>query len=215
MDAVRTRSARTGTAWTGAAWTDAVRAAGTRMHKVRAGERSHVPAMALLLALLLGAPLAAAAAAQESGAQEAGAGAEADASTPAPAEAADAPPPGTGDAWIDLRLADMDRYAARYRQAFVDEIARYLEAPRELLVDALDRGMRPGDVYYACALARAAGRACRGVIDAWRANADRGWPGVAGQLDLEPGDALHARIREDIEASYRRWARPVDHLEGS
>src|SRR5690606_27505911 len=100
---------------------------------------------ALLLALLLGAPLLAAA-----GVQDAGAGVEADDAPPAPAQAADAPPPGTGDAWIDLRLADMDRYAARYREAFVDEIARYLEAPRELLVDALDRGMRPGDVYYAC-----------------------------------------------------------------
>ncbi len=165
---------------------------------------------ALLLSLLLGAPLLAAA-----GVQDAGAGVQADDAPPAPAQAADAPPPGTGDAWIDLRLADMDRYAARYREAFVDEIARYLEAPRELLVDALDRGMRPGDVYYACALARAAGRACRSVIEAWRANADRGWPGVAEQLELDPAGALHARIREDIGASYRRWARPVDHLDGS
>src|SRR5690606_40943610 len=67
--------------------------------------------------------------------------------------------PGTGDDWIDARLADMDRYAARYPEAFIDEIARYLEAPRQLLAAALDGGgMRPGDVYYACALARASGR---------------------------------------------------------
>src|SRR5690606_37020007 len=129
------------------------------------------------------------------------------------ADVADAPPPGTGDAWIDVRLDDMDRYAARYREAFVDEIARYLEAPRPVLVEALERGMRPGDLYYACALARAAGRSCRSVIDAWRANAGSGWPGVAAQLELEPDDGLHARIREDVRASYRRWARPHDHLQ--
>ena len=217
MGAVLKQAARADAAWTGTARASTAGPSSAQVNvthtnaapacTVRAGKRRRVPAAALLLALLLGAPLAAA------GVQDAEAGVEVD--QPAPAEVADAPLPGTGDAWIDLRLADMDRYAARYREAFIDEIARYLEAPRELLVDALDRGMRPGDVYYACALARADGRACRGVIDAWRANADRGWPGVAEQLELDPAATLHARIREDIDASYRRWARPVDHLDGS
>src|SRR5690606_18344653 len=84
--------------------------------------------------------------------------------------------PGTGDDWIDARLADRDRYAARYPEAFIDEIARYLEAPRQLLAAALDDGgMRPGDVYYACALARASGRSCRSLIDAWRNDPRDGW----------------------------------------
>lgn len=144
----------------------------------------------------------------------AGAGARDDGRTTVPdiADTADAPPAGTGDAWIDLRLDDMDRYAARYREAFIDEIARYLEAPRPVLVEALERGMRPGDLYYACALARAAGRSCRSVVNAWRANPGGGWPDVAVQLELGPGDGLHARIREDVRASYRRWARPDSHL---
>jgi hypothetical protein len=119
--------------------------------------------------------------------------------------------PGTGDAWIDLRLDDMDRYAARYRDPFIDEIVRYLEAPRELVVEALDGGMRPGDVYYACAMARVSGRACRGVVEAWRAEGEGGWPAVLERLDLPPRE-LHPRLREEIRASYRRWARPDDQL---
>ena len=103
---------------------------------------------ALVLALLACGPPAAVAAAQD--------GDRAPATDAA--DVADAPPPGTGDAWIDVRLDDMDRYAARYREAFVDEIARYLEAPRPVLVEALERGMRPGDLYYACALARERGQ---------------------------------------------------------
>ena len=125
--------------------------------------------------------------------------------------AAEEPDTGTGDDWIDARLRDMDAYAARHRDAFIDEIVRYLEAPRPLVDEALTAGgMRPGDVYYACALARASGRACRTLVDAWREASGAGWESVAGQLGLESDARLHARIRDDIGASYRRGARPID-----
>lgn len=124
-----------------------------------------------------------------------------------PAEALET---GTGDDWIDARLRDMDTYAARHRDAFIDEIVRYLEAPRPLVDEALaEGGMRPGDVYYACALARASGRSCRTLVDAWR-DAGGGWESVAERLELEPDTRLRPRIRDDIGASYRRWARPID-----
>ena len=147
-------------------------------------------------AMLLAACLASAAGAQQA---------------TAPTDAPGAPATATGNAWIDLRLRDMDRYAGRYPGAFADEIVRYLEAPRPLVDEVLAAGdVRPGDVYYACALARASGRSCRALLDAWRADADGGWEGVAGRLGLDPDAARHRRIREDIAASYRRWARPVD-----
>jgi len=119
--------------------------------------------------------------------------------------------PQTGNAWIDARLLDMNDYAARYREAFVDEIVRYHEAPRALVEDALrDDATTPGDVYYACALAQATGRPCRAVLDAWRGDHADGWQGVAERLDVAPGTAIHRRIRGDITESYVRWARPLD-----
>jgi hypothetical protein len=128
----------------------------------------------------------------------------------APESPAAAVETGTGDDWIDARMRDMDAYAARHRDAFVDEIVRYLEAPRPLVDEALGPGgMRAGDVYYACALARAGGRPCRTLLDAWR-DAAGSWESVAGRLELEPDARLHPRIRDDIRASYRRWARPID-----
>ena len=148
------------------------------------------------LAVLLGCALAAGLAAQETP------------PAPAPEAAAES---GTGNPWIDARLHDMDRYAARHRAAFVDEIVRYLEAPRALVEEALaDPGVRPGDVYYACALARASGRSCRTLVEAWRRDASGGWRGVAERLELESGSTLHPRVRELVAASYRRWARPLD-----
>ena len=116
----------------------------------------------------------------------------------------------TGDAWIDTRLADMDVYAARYRQAFDDEIVRYLQAPRALVEEApAEGGMRPGEVYYACALAQASGRACRGLVEAWREDDAGSWAGVASRLGLEPDARYNRRIRAAIAASYRRWERPL------
>ncbi len=149
----------------------------------------------MLLAAALAGAAPAAALAQ-------GAAAEVESAAEAPAT--------TGDAWIDARLADMDLYAARYREAFDDEIVRYLQAPRALVDEArADGGMRAGDLYYGCALAQASGRACRGLLEAWRKDRSGGWAGVAARLGLEPDARLHRRIREAIVASYRRWERPL------
>lgn len=118
--------------------------------------------------------------------------------------------PDTGDAVVDLRLADVNRYAGRYPEAFLDELVRYFDAPRPLLQDLLVRQERaPGDLYYACALARVSGRPCRGVIEAWSAGHEEGWQGIARDLGVVPGDARARRLREGMEASYRRWGRPL------
>jgi hypothetical protein len=133
-------------------------------------------------------------------AQEAG-GAPADDGAPAPAD--------TGDAWIDARLADIDRYAARHPDAFVDELARYQGAPRALAEEALAAGTPAGHLYYACALAQALGRPCRQVLDAWRSEAATGWAVVAARLAPDANAAARERVKRGIVHSYDRWARPV------
>jgi len=124
--------------------------------------------------------------------------------------AASAWAPDTGDAVVDLRLSDINRYAGRYPEAFLDELVRYFDAPRPLLQDLLVRQERvPGDLYYACALARVSGRPCRGVIEAWSAGHADGWQGIARELGVAPDDARARRLREGMEESYRRWGRPL------
>src|SRR6476619_704905 len=72
---------------------------------------------------------------------------------------------GTGDAWVDATLVDIDRYAARYPDAFVDEMVRYHGAPRELVDELLgDRRWSAGDIYFACTLAQFAGQPCRTAV---------------------------------------------------
>ena len=116
----------------------------------------------------------------------------------------------TGDAVVDARLADINRYAQRYPDAFIDELVRYFDAPRALVDEQLRKQARAaGDLYYACALARVSGRPCRGVLEAWSAGHAEGWKGVAGDLGVVPGDARARRLREGIAESYARWGRPL------
>lgn len=122
---------------------------------------------------------------------------------------ADARAPATGDDWIDAQLADVNRYAERYRAAFVDELVRYQAAPRPLVEQALDADVAAGDAYYACALAQAFGRPCREVLDAWRANPGDGWDGVARKLEPDRAGAARDRVKRGIVDSYDRWARPL------
>ncbi|MGY4514909.1 hypothetical protein [Lysobacter sp. HA18] len=126
------------------------------------------------------------------------------------AQAASAGDRHTGDAWIDARLVDIDSYAATYHDAFVDEMARYHRAPRELVQELLARpGWTPGDVYYACSLAQQSGQPCRSVADLRAKDPPPGWDALAKQLGLTSGSpGLHA-LKRDIVATYDRWARPV------
>ncbi len=106
----------------------------------------------------------------------------------------------TGDAWIDARLKDLDAYASRYPEAFVDEISRYLDVPRGYVV-ALGQqpGWAPGDVYFACALGKVLAQPCRNVVRARALDADGGWQGiaarVAGQGNPVPTRALRSLLR--------------------
>lgn len=115
----------------------------------------------------------------------------------------------TGDAVVDARLADINRYGASYPEAFVDELVRYFDAPGGLIEQQLAQGRAPGDLYYACALARVSGRPCRGVLEAWAAGHEEGWQGIARDVGVAPGDARARRLREGIAESYERWGRPL------
>ncbi|MBB1061200.1 hypothetical protein [Marilutibacter spongiae] len=128
----------------------------------------------------------------------------------APAWGQDDWSPRTGDAWVDAWLGDMNRYGASYPDAFIDEIVRYQEAPRALVRELLlDRGWRPGDVYYACGLAAVSGRPCRHVADRWQRDAAGGWGAIAVELGVEPGSAAFMRLKKGFVPSYDRWGRPI------
>ena len=118
--------------------------------------------------------------------------------------------PRTGDAWVDRWLEDLNRYAERYRPAFVDELVRYRGAPRALVEQMTgDPLWVPADVYMACALAQALGRTCRDVAAEWRRDPADGWAAVAERLDGERHREAIARIKRGLVESYDRWARPI------
>lgn len=119
--------------------------------------------------------------------------------------------PRSGDAWVDTWLGDMNRYGARYPEPFIDEMVRYHNAPRALVVDLLEtRRWAPGDVYYACALASVIGRPCRHVVDRYEANRGEGWGVVAQELGIKPGSPEFHRLKKGFVPTYDRWARPIE-----
>jgi len=137
------------------------------------------------------------------------------AQTPAPSTSISASQPPyeaqTGDAWIDARLNDLNAYAPRYPDAFVDEISRYLEVPRGYVV-ALGQqpGWAPGDVYFACALGKVLAQPCRNVVRARALNAEGGWKGVAGRVAGEGKPVPMRTLRSLLRSSYAHWERPLD-----
>lgn len=127
--------------------------------------------------------------------------------------------PRTGDAWVDTWLDDMNRYGYRYREPFVDELVDQYGAPRDLVTDLLvNRRWAPGDVYYACALAQAAGRPCAHVVEQWETDHGQGWGVIAKRMGIRPGSAEFHQLKRGIVPTYDRWGRPIridDHLRES
>ncbi|WP_231472351.1 hypothetical protein [Pseudoxanthomonas suwonensis] len=138
------------------------------------------------------------------GAQEANAAA---------AETTPAAPPAraTGDAWLDEWLADIDRYAARYPDAFADELERYAGVPRAYVAGLLAQPRwSGGDAWFACFLARAVQATCRSVVRTrTRLGPEADWEAVAAEFDAAPGSDAYARVRLALADSYRRWDRPL------
>lgn len=118
--------------------------------------------------------------------------------------------PRTGDVWVDSQLADVNRYGSTYREPFIDEMVRYHGAPRSLVTDLLvNQRWNAGDVYYACTIARIAGRPCREVVDQWQQNRGQGWGVVAQRMGIKPGSAEFHRLKKGFVPTYDRWARPI------
>lgn len=119
--------------------------------------------------------------------------------------------PRSGDPWTDRQLADINVYAVRYHEAFVDELVRYFDAPRGLVEDLLaEQRWVPADVYYACAIARVVGRPCRAVTALRAQRQAEGWEAVRAAAGIEAGTPAEKRLREAFAESYARWARPLD-----
>ena len=128
-----------------------------------------------------------------------------------PAAPADHHAYATGDAWIDGRLADIDAYAARYPDAFADELERHAGIPQAYTLALLARpGWQGGDAWFACFLGRAVQASCRSVVrERSRAGPDATWTAVAGGFDARPGSPAYASLRLALADSYRRWDRPL------
>lgn len=118
--------------------------------------------------------------------------------------------PRTGDVWVDTWLGDMNAYGNRYRDPFIDEMVRYNSAPRDLVTELLvQRRWAPGDVYYACSIARIIGRPCDYVADYWQENRGQGWGVVAQRLGIKPGSPEFHRLKQGFVPTYDRWSRPI------
>lgn len=116
----------------------------------------------------------------------------------------------TGDVWVDTRLGEINDYGRRYRDPFVSEMTGHYGAPRSLVLDLLDRrGWAPGDVYFACSIARALGIPCLEVVQRYERNPGIGWGNLAKQMGIKPGSPAFHALKNGAVGTYDRWGYPI------
>lgn len=131
------------------------------------------------------------------------------------AEKSDAYVVDTGDAWVDGQLRDINHYAERYPDSFLDEVARYSGVSRGYIAALMyTHGWQAGDIYFACFWAKAIARSCRDSVQAWtRSTPDEGeakrWQAVVSDLPVTPTNLHWRAVRQAIVASHDHWDRPI------
>lgn len=110
--------------------------------------------------------------------------------------------PRSGDAWIDAQLGDVNVFARGNLDGYVDEVVVSTGAPRYYVQEmVVERGWAPGDVYYACLIARQLGRPCAYVVDAYERemrSRGRGWGVLAQELGIRPGSAAFHALKGGV-----------------
>lgn len=118
--------------------------------------------------------------------------------------------PATGDAWLDRQLADVNIYAARYPNAFIDEVVRYGGARRGYVQALMQQhGWAAGDVWFACFWGKATGLTCREPVRAHAQHSGEGWKAVVQTLPVVPENLHWRALRHALVASYDHWDRPI------
>lgn len=70
------------------------------------------------------------------------------------------------------------------------------------------RGWSPGDVYYACSIARSLGRPCLDIANEYDRDG-RGWGVTAQRLGIKPGSPAFHALKRGTVATYDRWGYPI------
>jgi len=102
--------------------------------------------------------------------------------------------PRTGDSLVDNQLGDINRYARGNSDSFIEDVVASFGVPRSLVRDYyVDRRWAPGDIYFACALARQLGRPCVEILNVYERDHGQGWGVIAQRLGIKPGSpAFHS-----------------------
>lgn len=111
--------------------------------------------------------------------------------------------PRTGDVWVDARLGDINVYARGDLDTFVDDVVVSYGAPRYLVRElAYDRGWAPGDIQFACALARQLGRPCSEIASIYERDRGQGWGVIAQRLGIKPGSPAFHALKGNVGKSH-------------
>ena len=129
---------------------------------------------------------------------------------PLAARAQDAPAPATpatGDAVVDARLDDINRYAGRYPDAFVDELVVISSSATAAGGPARPQERVP-EISLRLRAVAGVGRPCRGVIEAWSAGHR-----TAGRASRVTWASTGQRARQAAARGdgrqRSRWGRPL------
>ncbi len=121
----------------------------------------------------------------------------------------------TGDPEINQHLKEVNAYAKAEYEMFKNDLSlKFGITTRDVDRYVREEKVRPGDLYYACALSSVAGKRVNDVIVLYKEK--KGWGAVAQDLGIKPGSReFHVLKGKSISGIGKVKSKHTDNTRGN
>lgn len=121
----------------------------------------------------------------------------------------------TGDTQINQHLHEVNAYAKAEYESFKNDLSlKFGISKREVDKYVVEERMRPGDLYYACAVSNVTGKRVNDVIVLYKDK--KGWGAVAQELGIKPGSReFHILKNKSISGIGKVKTKHMDNTRGN
>ncbi|MDF2437573.1 MAG: hypothetical protein K0Q95_1949 [Bacteroidota bacterium] len=111
--------------------------------------------------------------------------------------------PTTGDTEMDGVLKEIDAKAKKDIAAFNNTVATNFNIGRGEVEQAV-KEIPPGDVFMAAQMSSTLNKPFPTVVEAYKANKDKGWGAIAKEMGIKPGSAEFHEMKKSLKSNSKK-----------
>jgi hypothetical protein len=110
----------------------------------------------------------------------------------------------SGDKALDATLKLIDDDSKVDMKTFNADMATTYKVPETKVETMTKDGMKPGDIFMACEVAKLTKKPVEEVVKVYQVNKKKGWGAIAKELGIKPGSAEFKTLKGNADAKTKK-----------